>query len=164
MNWPEPAAYFRRAATNPNPAASYTSPGRRRLCAAILPAVGPNTIPRRCYPDRADTMLRSRHDPRPLRAGCRPSATAATRHPVPPASDTGWPDDKAPSFPPPEAALQSFPKCSIRCDDDTRPPREMPPTIRNAASAQTRAHPDKIQGRAPRSATFKCTWPMRTSG
>ena len=64
------------------------------MCAAILLWAGPNTIPRRYHPDRANRVLHSRHDPKLLRAECLPSASAAGRHPVLPASDKEWPGDK----------------------------------------------------------------------
>jgi hypothetical protein len=138
-------------AMNPDPVIAYTSRARRPSYAAILLAVGPNTIPRHYHPDHANRVLHSRHDPKLLRAKCLPSASAAMRHPVLPASDIGSQGDKAPSFRLPEAGHHHSPKCSIRCDDDTRQPRQMPPTTRNAASAQTQAHHDKIQAHAPSS-------------
>jgi hypothetical protein len=134
---------------NPDPVVAYTSRGRRPACAAILLGAGPNTIPRHYHPDHANRVLHSRHDPKLLQAECLPSASAAMRRPVLPASDTGWPDDRVRSFPWPEARRRHSPKYSIRCDDDNHRPREMPPTIRNAASAQTQAHRDKIQAHAP---------------
>src|SRR5438093_564224 len=134
---------------NPGPVVAYTSRVRRPAYAAILLAADPNTIPRHYHRDHANRVLHSRHDPKLLRAKRLPSASAAMRHPVLPALDTEWPGDKAPSFPWPEADRRHSPKCSIRCDDDIRRPREMPPTIRNAASAQTQAHRDKIQAHAP---------------
>jgi hypothetical protein len=136
---------------SPDPVAAYTSRGHRPAYAAILLAVGPNTIPRHYHPDHADRVLHSRHDPKLLQVGCLPSASAALRHAVLPASGKEWPGDKAPSFRWPEGDRRHSPKCSIRCDDDTRRPREMPLTIRNAGSARTQAHRDKIQGHAPSS-------------
>src|SRR6187551_3190015 len=81
---------------NPDPVVAYTSRGRRPAYAAILLAVGPNTIPRHYHPDHANRVLHSRHDPKLLRAGCVPSASAAMRHPVLRGSDKEWPGDKAP--------------------------------------------------------------------
>src|SRR5207248_6196456 len=80
-----------------------------------------------------------------------PSAIAEVRRPVLPASDKEWPDDKARSSPRLDARHLHSPKYSIRCDDDTRPRREMRPTSRSAASVQTQAHRDKIQARVPSS-------------
>src|SRR4030095_16477133 len=134
---------------NSDPAVAYTSRDRRPAYAAILLGVGPNTIPRHYNPDHANRVLHSRHDPKLLRAECLPSASAAMHHPVLPASDKEWPGDKARSFPWPEAGRHHSPKCSIRCDDDTRRPREMPLTLQTAPSAQPQAHRDKIQAHAP---------------
>jgi hypothetical protein len=79
---------------NPDPVVAYTSRGRRPAYAAILLGAGPNTIPHHYHPDHANRVLHSHHDPKLLRAERLPSASAAMRHAVLPASDTGWPGDK----------------------------------------------------------------------
>src|ERR1043166_203440 len=78
---------------NPDPAVAYTSRGRRPAYAAILLGAGPNTIPRHYHRDHANRVLHSRHDPKPLRAECLPSASAAMRPPVLPAPHNKWPDE-----------------------------------------------------------------------
>src|SRR4030095_15873058 len=107
-------------ATNPDPAVAYISRGCRPSYAAILLGAGPNTIPRHYHPDHANRVLHSRHDPKLRRAERLPSASAAMRRPVLPASDKEWPGDRAQSFRWPEAGRRRSPKCSIRCNDDTR--------------------------------------------
>src|SRR5205085_4095634 len=113
--------------TKQDSVAAYTSRARP-MCAAILLWAGPNTIPGRYHPDRANRVLHSRHDPTLLRAERLPSAIGAVRRPVQPASDKEWPDDKAPSSPRLDARHLHSPKYSIRLDDYTRLRREIGPT------------------------------------
>ncbi len=136
-------------AMSPNPANACTSPDLLLTNVATPLAADPSITPPRCHPDHANKVLRLRRDPTLLQAEYRRAAIVAAHRPVLPAWDTKSPHDKVPLFPAPAAGHRRSPTYSIRCDDDTHPPKGRLPTNQFAASVRIRAHHDKTPARAP---------------